>query len=166
MTAPWSNTEIVDLARQIERAGEAFYEAASTVIEDPRIRDLFARLCNEEEKHAQIFEDLLKGVEYVDGAWREDEAYLGYLRALADNRVFPAPEDARKAVAALPDAAAAVRMALGFEKDSILFFHEMRPLVAEADREILDHLIVEEQRHVRSLHATLDLLEGRAVRGE
>ena len=155
MTAKYSDTEIVDIARQIERCGEAFYEQALPHLRDPRAREVFAWLRDEEAKHAATFERLLQGVELAAGEWRHADEYLGYLHALVDNRVFPEPEDAAAAVAMLDDDAAAIRFAIGFEKDSILFFHELGRMVGEADRVLIERLIAEERRHVRTLDALL-----------
>ena len=155
MTAQYSDTEIVDIARQIERCGEAFYEQALPHLKDPKVREVFAWLRDEERKHAATFERLLAGVELAAGQWRHAEEYLGYLHALVDSRVFPDPADAAAAVAQLSDDAAAIRYAIGFEKDSILFFHELGRMVGEADRALVEQLIAEERRHLCTLDALL-----------
>lgn len=155
MTANYSDTEIVDIAKQIESCGEAFYDEALGWLKSDEIREVFAWLRDEEKKHADLFERLLAGVKLADGAWRHDESYLGYLRAIVENHVFPNPQSARAIVGDLADDLAAIRYAIGFEKDSILFFHELRRLVAPEEQGIIDKLIAEEQRHVRTLDALL-----------
>lgn len=155
MTAQYSDTEIVDIAKQIEHCGEAFYDEALGWLKSAEIRDVFTWLRDEEKKHADLFERLLAGVALADGPWRHDESYLGYLRAIVENHVFPDPAAARAVVGDLADDLAAIRYAIGFEKDSILFFHELRRLVAPSDQALIDKLIAEEQRHVRTLDALL-----------
>lgn len=155
MTARYSDTEIVDIARQIERCGEAFYEQALPHLNNQKAREVFAWLRDEEAKHAATFERLLAGVELAAGEWRHAEEYLGYLHALVDTRVFPDPADAAAAVAQLHDDAAAIRYAIGFEKDSILFFHELGRMVGEADRALVEQLVAEERRHLLTLDGLL-----------
>ncbi len=159
MSQTWSDTEIVDIARQIEACGEAFYDAALSHLKDPKAKEVFAWLRDEERKHAATFEQLLQGVKLADGQWRQAEEYLGYLHALVDNRVFPDAKAAAEAVSRLGDDAAAIRYAIGFEKDSILFFHELANMVSAEDRPLLERLIAEERKHVRTLDALLQQKE-------
>ena len=45
----------------------------------------------------------------------------------------------------------AIELGIGFEKDSILFYHEMENFVPEAERSIIENLLKEEQRHLKKL---------------
>lgn len=160
MTTLMSATEIVDLAKQVEHAGEAFYRAAVEHSSDAATREIFAYLRDEEQRHARTFEELLGSLKDSMDGWREDEQYLAYLQALADRQIFPDPESAREIVKELPDDLAAIEYALGFEKDSILFLHEMRTLVDKDGREVVDRLLAEERTHVRKLAALLRVRTG------
>jgi rubrerythrin len=155
----FAGTEIVDIAKQIERQGEAFYEEALRHLKDSKIREVFAFLREEERRHGVVFEELLRKVGDSPQRWRQDEEYLAYMRSLARNRVFPDLDAARAAAKELPDECAAIRCALGFEKDSILFLHELRTMVRPAEQETVDRLIAEEQSHVRRLQNLLDRAE-------
>lgn len=170
MTTAWSGSELIEIAIQIEACGEAFYDAALKHLKDARIRAVFTFLRDEEKRHAALFEELLSQLTDASAEWRLSDDYVTYMRALAENRVFPDPEAARAAVAELADEADAVRFAVGFEKDTILFLYEMRPMIRAKDRDVVDRLIAEEQRHVRTLSGLLGaLLKGAdpgAVEGE
>jgi len=155
----YAGTEIVDIAKQIERMGEAFYEEALRRLKDAKIRELFTFLRDEERRHVGVFEALLEKVGDAAGEWRRDEEYLAYMRALAQNRVFPDIGAVRAAVKQLPDEGAAIRYALDFEKDSILLLHELRTMVREEEQKTVDLLIAEEQSHVRALQSLLDRVE-------
>ena len=157
----YAGTEIVDIAKQIERMGEAFYEEALRRLKDAKIRELFTFLRDEERRHVGVFEALLEKVGDAAGEWRRDEEYLAYMRALAQNRVFPDIGAVRAAVKQLPDEGAAIRYALDFEKDSILLLHELRTMVREEEQKTVDLLIAEEQSHVRALQSLLDRVEQR-----
>jgi rubrerythrin len=151
MATALSGIEIVDIAKKIETCGEAFYDAAVEHVDDPEVRKLFTWLRNEERRHETEFENLLSHVEEADGDWRDNEEYAGYMRSLAEYRVFPDPEAARALVTASDGPAAVLRHAMNFEKDSILFLHEMRPLIREEDRQMVDRLLDEERKHLRML---------------
>ena len=154
MPNSFSATEIVDIAKRIESAGEAFYAEALKHLKDPQIVKIFTFLRDEERRHGAAFEALLASLQKA-GDWRHDEQYLGYMRALADDHVFPDPARARSAVAELKDDEAAIRYALGFEKDSILFLYEMKTMMREEDQPMVERLIAEEKSHVLRLHALL-----------
>jgi rubrerythrin len=156
----FSGSEIVDIAKQIEAAGEAFYSEALKHLKGAQIRRVFEFLRDEERRHADVFETLLAGFAEAQGEWRQDEDYLAYLRALGETRVFPDLQSARSAVSDLQDESAAIRHALDFEKDSILFLHELRTMAREESRAIVDQLIAEERGHVRTLNRLLSVLEG------
>ena len=160
MTTAFSGTELVEIAIQIEECGKAYYEEALKHLSNPEVREVFAYLRDEEEVHAATFEGLLSRLTDISAEWRANEDYVTYMRALAANRVFPDPAAVRAAVAGLADDAEAIRFALGFEKDTVLFFYEMRPMVGERDRPLVDDLIAEERKHIRRLTALLANLAG------
>lgn len=155
MPTAYSGAEILEIAIQIEVCGEAFYEAAIPLLRDEKTVETFRFLRDEERVHAALFEKMLGQITDLAAEWRQDESYQTYLRALAENRVFPSPDAARAAVDELTDDRAAVRYALGFEKDTVLFFHEIRSAVRERDQKIVDRLIQEEQNHIRKLNGLL-----------
>ena len=166
MGMEYSGSELVDIAKQIEAAGEAFYATALERVEEPEIRRVFSFLRAEEARHATVFEDLLSQVEEADGDWRLDEEYMGYMRALADERVFPSLGKAADAVAKLKSETDALKYALSFEKDTILFLHELRPTVRSESHGILDKLIAEERTHVRMLYGLLAMIDNDAANKE
>ncbi len=157
--ATYSSSEIIDIAKQVEHAGEAFYAEALKYVKSPKIRDLFTHLHGEEQRHATVFEKILLELDGDTGPWRQDEEYLAYMHGLVRNQVFPTPESARARVAGLRDEKAALLHALAFEKDSILFFHELRPVLAEESHSVIDALVEEERKHVKALNKALDELE-------
>lgn len=46
-------------------------------------------------------------------------------------------------------------MAMGFEKETLLFFYNLRDLVTDRDRETISRIIDEEKSHVRRLAGML-----------
>lgn len=151
----YSVPELIDLAKQVEEAGELFYDAAATAVSDARVRELFTQLRADERRHAAEFEAMLGGLTEELGQWREDDHYVAYLRAVVDGRVFKRPEEAQAAVAELADVGAAVRFAIDLEKNTILFLHELKTMLRPEAHELVEELVAEEQEHVRKLSALL-----------
>ena len=73
------------------------------------------------------------------------------MRALVDSLVFNDEKTACDLAQRMSGDLEAVRTALIAEKDSILFYTEMRDLVRAAERHVVDQLIAEEKSHVREL---------------
>lgn len=150
-----SAIEIVDIAKRVEAAGEAFYEAALDVLPEGNVRDTFAFLRNEERRHAHDFEALLADVKGASDPWRQEEDYGSYMRVLAEDRVFPDAEVAVAAVKGISTEADAVAYARRFEQDSIRFLEAMQEVVHASARPTVDALLAEERSHLAILDKLL-----------
>jgi len=144
-----SATELIDAAKQIEAAGEAFYEAALQHIRGRSVREVFTWLMAEEARHAESFETILGAVGRAD--WRSDEHYVGHLRTMVEGHVFPSPEKGREAASRITTDQQAIDFALGFEHDTVRFLQALRDRVREEDRPLIDRLVDEELGHVKAL---------------
>ncbi|MFZ5652049.1 MAG: ferritin-like domain-containing protein [Bacillota bacterium] len=147
----FSGEEIVDLAIEMERAGKAFYDAASKKVEDPEISALFKRLGREEEKHIDDFQAL---GQKLSKDFAPNESYVGeygdYIKAIIDNHVFNV-NNVETLVRNVEVAREALAVALRFEKDSILIFQEFLNVVDDSGREIVKELIEQEKKHIGML---------------
>lgn len=143
--------EIAEAAIRIEQQGQAFYRSAAESARHPDARDFFLYFAGEEARHEQVFRDLQSRMgDYDLPAWSDDDEYGRYLQALIDSHsIFSPGLQQRLAVAA--DETEAVRLAMGFEKDTILFFMEMRELVPETEKRFIRQCIDEERSHLRML---------------
>lgn len=154
-----SGIEIVDVAKKIESFGVAFYDEAAKRAKSTAVRALFELLRNEETKHQRAFEKLLTTMDDDAYQWRQNDEYLVYMTALAEDLVFPEANVARKIATELVDERAALKRALDFEKESILYFSEMRTAVREEDQHILTAIIDEERKHLQMLTELLSKTE-------
>jgi len=151
MTISFSGSELLNIAIGIERNGLAFYESLAKSDQDPMARGAYKYLADMEKKHIKTFQGLLEGV----GEYKPPESYAEeydlYLKALVDSAVFTDDAVARQIAEKVTTSIEAIQIALGAEKDSILFYSEMRNLVPERDRETVDRIIEEEKSHLRQL---------------
>ena len=145
-------SEVLELARQIEKNGERFYREAEQRFEQPEVKRIFGYLAREEVKHDRTFTDMLAKVGAFEPDVRHAEEYYAYLRAYVDDAIF-----SEGRAAELGDAAdtpqKAVRFAKQREKDSIQFYTEMKNLVPAAEQAVVDEIIEEERRHYVELDA-------------
>lgn len=145
--------EVVEFARQIEQRGQAFYRALAAKAANPQVKELFAALAEEEKAHEELFARMLPGLE----GYQPPESYPGeyqeYVQALLEAHVFARDFLPEELAGRAAGPAAALDLAIGFEKDSLVLFYELRSLVPEQERAAVDSLIREEQKHIRQLVA-------------
>ena len=154
MSDQLSIQEIIEIAIEIEKNGELFYHTLSESANTAMLKGLFKFLSGEEKKHKVRFEEILKSV----GGYQISDVYyateyMGYMKALADERVFTKDASALEIAKNLKSQKEAIELAIGFEKDSIIFLHEMSDMMDEPERKTVQKLLNEEREHIRRLSA-------------
>lgn len=145
--------ELVQVAVKDETAGVAFYSTLAQTARHPALRACFAGLANQERYHQKRFEDMLRSLGGYQAAEQYPDEYLDYVTSLTTTRAFPEPEAAQQQARACASDEAAIDLALRFERDTLVLMNEMRGMVREKDRAIVDELIREERQHVVDLAA-------------
>ncbi len=146
-----------DMAMQIEKNGEAFYHAAADKAADPTVQDVFQELARQEQRHYVAFEKMAArlGRLHETPIWTDDE-YRRYLQATLEGHLFSGPDKALAMAEKAEDATLALQGAIGFEKDTLLFYYELREMLDETDRAVLTDIIREEKAHVQRLARMLN----------
>jgi rubrerythrin len=152
MSIFFSVREVVEMAINTERSGQAFYQTASKQAREKSLEELFQYLAGEEEKHLKTFQGfyntLKKEAETTPYNWEEAKLYLG---ALVDSRFFTGPDKAINLAKEAKSELEAVNSAINFEKDTLLFFYEMLEVIKPQDRDLVKKIIGEEKKHIRRL---------------
>lgn len=154
MSIQLTGADVIDLAVQTEMRGERFYRQAFDKADGQEARDLFAYLADQEVEHKRVFQGLSSAIVLTEmdaTAW--DEA-LGYIAATVDQAFFT-PDGAIQAVPLGETTADMLQQAIGFEKQTLLFFFELCDLVQAPNRPLIDRIIGEEKDHIRRLAAML-----------
>lgn len=150
MSVLFSGRDMLEIAVNIERNGEAFYQVAARSARRDSARTLFSYLASEETKHRATFQSLLDSLPAEPLPETYSGEYALYVKALADNRVFTDEKGAR-ALAAASNELQVIDLALGVERDSLLLYWEMRGLLRRTDSPVVDRIMDEERAHVRKL---------------
>ncbi|MBI4267904.1 MAG: ferritin family protein [Chloroflexi bacterium] len=141
--------EFLEIAIEIERNGQKFYESAANQKKEKEVQDIFRGLAGREREHEHTFRDMLtRAGGYV--AEKPCDNYA-YIKGVADSSIFT-----QEHVRALLEKRAmtdieAVEAGIGFEKDSILFYSEIRGMVPREDQDIIDMITNEEKKHLSEL---------------
>jgi rubrerythrin len=146
-----SGSDLAQIAIGIERNGAAFYDTLATSAKDATAQGIYKTLADTEREHIIIFQDMMKQLGDYQPPENYTEEYDLYLKALVDSSVFKDDKVAREMAQKVGSDAEAVQIGIGAEKDSILFYSEMRDLVRRPDREVINKIIEEEKSHLRRL---------------
>ena len=149
MTVSFSDTELVEMVARAEKIGVSFYECLAGAARSKDARDLFARIVREEKEHVRELEGLVGH----QAAETYPDEYYAYLRALVEGRAFGDDQSCQRMAKNTRDESEALRIASDFEKEVILFLHEMRRFLPEGKQETVDRLLRGEHEHIAHLHA-------------
>ena len=151
MSIFFSGGEILEMAMGIERNGITFYDTLAEKTSDTDICSLYTYLSDEEKKHLMSFRNMAG----PEGKYVPAESYPGenmqYLKSLIDSAVFMDIADARRLAENTVSEYNAINIGIQAEKDSILFYSELRNIVNVPDRQIVDTIIEAEKDHLRQL---------------
>jgi len=154
--------EIFEIAEDIEREGQMFYQRAAERACSARCKELFSELADAEANHILALRAVRKQViDDRDDELRnnEDPAIKLYLRVVARGAVFGRPEDMEQALKACETEDGVLALAINKELDAILYLNEMKSLVqTEEALKALDIIIAEERSHVTDLATHRDEL--------
>lgn len=143
-----SSAEIFDLAKAIEKAGQAYYQAIASSTASSELKELFDYLAAQEQVHYQTFERLARLYPELEVEEQEWEQTRAYIRATSDSRFFVGEDKAISLAKTVKDPLQAVDIAIGFEKDTLLFFHELLAVMPAKGRGAAKAIVEEEKRHV------------------
>lgn len=143
--------EILEFAVYIEKSGYEFYVKSMKKLADPKVTQLFQYLADEEFKHESKFKSILTALDPAGRGESAGEEYHAYLRDFCRAHLLANPEKADKLVESIRSERDALALALQFEKDSVIFFTELKNLYADDPLGSIDRIIQEEMTHIRRI---------------
>jgi rubrerythrin len=148
----YSINEIMEMAVRTETLGYQFYSnMAEKFKKDNGLVKLFSTLASKEKVHEKTFTDLKAKVAKQGAEPVEWEEVSNYMRAFVESEFFLGKGKSLPSMDHLKTVQDAVTFAMGFEKETLLYFFELRSIVKE--KEVVDEVIDEEKSHIRWLAA-------------
>jgi rubrerythrin len=158
----FSADEIFEMAQQIERNGALFYRKAASLAKASASAPFFLKLAAMEDAHEKIFARMrgeLTAAERMKRISEPENQGPAYLRAWADRQVFDVRSDPSERITGREGPEDILRMAIGLEKDSVVFYLGMKNAVPERlGRDRVDEIIQEEMGHIDLLSRELQTL--------
>ncbi len=150
--------DVLEVAVRVERLGIALYKKLHDTVESPQAKSTFSFLAAEEEKHAGTFRKLLEESAPYTPRFEYPGEYGLFLNDYAASIVGKV-EKAGSSMAKVT-INEALEMGIEFEKETILFYYELK---SEGDfgenAETLWKIIDEERSHWRKLVSLKDTLK-------
>jgi len=148
----YSIDEIMEMAIRTETLGYQFYTSmAEKFRKDEGLVKLFTILASKEKAHEKTFTELKAMVAKQGSEPVQWDEVSNYMRAFVESEFFLGKGKALPSMDHVNTVRDAVKFALGFEKETLLYFFELRSLVKE--KEAVDEIINEEKSHIRWLDA-------------
>ena len=146
---------LFDLAVRLEHAGAGFYLAASNQIADPEAAKALRDLASKELEHEEHFSELKLKYREMTKAPVEEETkrfISRYVSAVRDLRVFDFDHHLSKTLSGKEKTSDVIRLAIGLEKDSIVFYSGLQNFIENHDlKALLETIIREEFEHLSDL---------------
>jgi len=154
--AQFNSVEVLEMAKEIEKKGRDFYTFYAEKTDKGDLKELFLRLAGDEKEHYQKFDELSKQAKKEadqNMAYIYNREVSAYLRSLVEFSVFPSREEEEEEFPDLENLNEVFNLAIMAEKESILFYQEMKEYDRGASADILQVLIEEEKQHLLDLTA-------------
>ncbi len=147
----FSGSELINIAIDIERRGIAFYDIMAKSTQNAVASDVFQHLADMEQQHIQIFQGMLKEADKYQTSSTDAEEYSAYLQGLVDSAVFTDDMVTSQMATEANSDIEALELAIRAEKDSILFYYEMKDIVPLRSQTTVNRIITEEKSHLSLL---------------
>lgn len=160
MSITFSADEIFEMAVELECNGGKFYRQAAEVFTEPVKQELLLTLAEMEDQHELVFKTMrtqLSDAEKEINSFDPDDEAAMYLRAMADGHVFDVSQSPAEKLTGNESFEDILKIAIGCEKDSIVFYLGLRDLVpAKEGKDKIDAIIREEMGHISILNKQLN----------
>jgi rubrerythrin len=145
----FSANELLDMAIKLEKNGEAVYRRAIAKVAKPELAALLAWMADEEVRHARFFSDLKLNLATKRANPIMEEMSRELFDDLMGDKNFCLKE---VDFSVLNTTEKLIAVFIEFEKDSVIFYQVLEPLVEDPlAREHLKKIIEEENRHIELL---------------
>ena len=155
MSITFNADEILEMALEIERKGAAFYTRAAELGQSASARAMFLELAAMEEDHRKTFSEMRAGLsedERKEMTYDPQGELPYYLQAFAGKSMAKKGAGSEVQLSGNESVEDILRLAIGMEKDSIVFYLGLQDLVpARVGGARVDEILKEEMGHIATL---------------
>jgi rubrerythrin len=162
MGVTFNADEVFEMAEEIERNGAKFYREAAANTAGKDLKDMFLHLAAMEDGHLKTFQQMRKELAAQEkeatafDPYNEAALYLQTMAGAKGSEGMKAPS---VKLTGNESAQELLEIAIGAEKNSVLFYVGLKDLVsAQAGRDKVEAIIREEVKHVADLKRQMTAL--------
>lgn len=149
MPSLFSVRELIEVAIREEQTGATFYRALAERTDSSDLREFAFKIAQMEDEHERRFRGLLDQLgDYEPKGESYEGEYASYMSYLLEGRIFPTGDESKALAERQMSDEEAVETAMGMERNTLLFYHEMLRFVPEEHHALLEDIIDEERQHV------------------
>jgi rubrerythrin len=143
--------DAIEISLHIEKEGLFFYESAGKKIQNPKVREMFSSLANEEREHIQTLQEKGKFLQPAIASRTRSKAHVQqFVGEELRGKIFPDLKD--PATQNIESDKQALQMGIESEKRSIEILQGLLEKEKKLDvKAIFSHLLVEEKKHLSLL---------------
>ena len=150
MSNALSNADLIKISIEIEKKGAAFYDIMARSSDEAKVGKTFQFLAEMERHHVEVFHKIFSSIDQ-NAMPRSDGERSVYVQALMDNSVFSDEFMGSELVNRIQNDIQALELSIITEKDSLIFYFELKDQMADANRELINRIITEEKTHIIQL---------------
>ncbi len=156
----FSLSEVLQMAEEIERNGVRFYNSAAEKVKDQHTKAVMKALAEKELEHEKTFRQMRESFcgENEQHVLDPDREVAMHIQLMADTHVFNLTRESADSLAEVQTPVSVLKLAMGFEKDTIVFFQALKEAVKPDNKPKVEMMIKEERDHIRILHEALKQL--------
>jgi len=155
----YTSKDIIRMAIQAKARGVELYLTLTRNSENYHVGRLFTEFAKDEQKHKIQLEKWLDSLKND----KREEAYPGerslYLKALVDANTFDCDAAKKQALETTISEEEALKAGITFEKDFMLFLHDLKQHTARDGENTIDSLIDDEIRHLKEMFHLKEKIE-------
>ena len=159
MNISFNVDEIFEMAEEIERNGAKFYRKAAKNTSDGKTKKMLLGLAVMEDGHEMTFATMREELTTQDKeptVYDPDNQAAMYLRMMADSRGCEGKKSPTEEITGNEPIKKILELALNSEKDSVVFYMNMRGFIkSEAGKDKVKAIIDEEISHINLLNEKL-----------
>lgn len=155
----FSGPEVIEMAIRTEENGQKFYMLYAEKAKEKKVKSLFTYLAEEEVKHIDDFKKLYDIVkETGETIFGDYEEFKAYMESFADSKFLTNFTKEAEAIKDTADIKEILDFAIGFEKETLLFYYGLMDFISEKGKPIVKDIIEQEKKHVMELGAIKKVL--------
>ncbi len=151
MAMKFSPTEVLEMAVELEKRGIAFYRNLYNTSRDDSSKEVFSFLQQEEERHLEYFAEMIEKISDSPKYYETMDETTEYLGAVVENGVLGKVLNGVDLTGGDTSVSRALEVGMEVEKESVVFYQGMEPMVPEEKKDILSQVVQEERRHFLKL---------------